>query len=472
VLGTGSGCVVISSPLRSSLAARLAAAFVLVALAAVVVLAGLTLLSARSEVTSLVRDVHEQDTRSTAAAASQAYLSAGGWDGADLTSPAAVAARGQAELTVRDADGTVIAAPAHEAAAMMAGMHGIALVDVPRGDPLTAPVMVNDRRVGTVELRFPTSHLPTPERQIRDALSRNAMVGAALAIATAVLVGMVVAQRVGTPITALTSAASRMQEGDRAVRVDVGQAPAEIATLASTFNHMAESIEREDELRRRLVADVAHELRTPLTILLATTEALVDDVAAPDHQTLSSLHDEVLRLSRLVGDLELLAAADAAGLNLDRRRLDLADVATTVVALARPAAESVELTIVEDPSPAPADGDPERLRQIVTTLVANSLAYTPPGGTITVHTGTDDHGAFVTVADTGRGIDDDDLPHVFDRFYRGRRTTDVAGSGIGLAVARELVHAHSGTITARNRPQGGTELRVTIPPIEPDRASS
>jgi two-component system, OmpR family, sensor histidine kinase BaeS len=460
---------VIPSPLRSSLATRLAGAFVVVALAAVVVLSGLTLWSARSEVSSLVRDIHEQDTRSTAAAASQAYASAGGWDGADLTSPAAVAASGQAELTVRDATGAVIAAPASEAAAMMAEMHGIAVVDVPRGDPRVAPVMVDGQQVGTVELRFPTSHLPTPERQIRDALSRNVLVGAALAIAAAVAVGVVVARRVGMPITALTSAASRMQQGDRSVRVDPGQAPAEIAALASTFNHMAESIEREDELRRRLVADVAHELRTPLTILRATTEALVDEVAEPDRETLSSLHDEVLRLGRLVGDLELLAAADAAGLDLDRRRFDLAEVASNVVALARSAASSAELTIVDETSPATTVGDAERLRQVVTTLVANSLVYTPPGGAIIVRTGVSDRGAFVTVVDTGPGIDEDDLPHVFDRFYRGRRTAEVSGSGIGLAVARELVDAHHGTIEARNRPEGGTELCVTIPSPSPPR---
>lgn len=451
-----------ASPLQSSLATRLAAAFVLVAIAAVAVLATLTLLGARGEVGSVVRDIHRQDTRSAATAAAAAYQSAGNWNEADLSGAAAVAARGQAEMTVTDANGDIVAAPAHEAAALMAEMHGIAILDVPRNDPITAPVMDGDQQVGTVELRFPVQHLPTPERQLRDALSRNVFIGAGLALATAVMAGLVVSRRLGRPLTVLTDGATRLQEGDRGVRVDVGQAPAEIVTLAASFNHMAATIQQEEQLRRQLVADVAHELRTPLTILRGSTEALIDQVADPDPATLASLHDEVLRLTRLVADLETLAAADAAHLELQRRPCDLASIASAVVTLARPAAEANELTIIEDLASAPTHGDPERLRQVLTTLVANALAYVPAGGTITVRTGVND-AAWATVADTGPGIADTDLPHIFDRFYRGTRTAKVSGSGIGLAVARELMSAHHGTIAGRNLPEGGAEFSIEVP---------
>ena len=436
--------------------------FVLVAIAAVTVLAGLTLFGARSEVDSVVHDIHRQDTRSAATAAAAAYQRAGSWEDADLSGAAAVAARGQAELTVRDAEGNVVAAPAHEAAAMMAEMHGIAILDVPRSDPITSPIVGGDRQVGTVELRFPVDHLPTPERQLRDALSRNVLIGAGLALATAVVAGLVVARHLGRPLTALTDGATRLQRGEREVRVDVGLAPGEIVTLAASFNHMAATIQQEEQLRRKLVADVAHELRTPLTILRGSTEALVDQVASPDPDTLASLHDEVLRLARLVADLETLAAADAARLELLRRPCDLASVASAVIALARPAAEASDLTISEDLRPAPTHGDPERLRQVLTTLVGNALAYTPAGGTVTVRTGAIGT-AWATVADTGPGIADIDLPHIFDRFYRGARTVQVSGSGIGLAVAHELVSAHDGAIAVRNISGGGTEFSIEIP---------
>ena len=201
--------------LLSPLGIRLAAAFVTVAVAAVAVLAALTLASAHDEVSSLVRGVHERDTAAAAAAAGRAYEQAGGWDSADLTSAAAVAARGQASRTLRDDDGDVLPAPAHEATEMMARIHGVAIVDVPRGEPVLGSVVVGGRQVGTVELRFPTSHLPTRERQIRDALSRNALLGAGLAIVSAMAVAVFVARRVSRPITALTVAASHLEAGRR-----------------------------------------------------------------------------------------------------------------------------------------------------------------------------------------------------------------------------------------------------------------
>lgn len=449
--------------LPSSLAVRLAAAFVSVAVAAVAVLAVLTLTSARRGVSTLVADVHAQDATTAAAAAASSYDSAGGWEGADLTSAAAIAARGQATLTLRDTSGRVLAAPADEAAEMMASMHGVAILDVDRDAPVTAAVVVDGRTVGSVELRFPSSHLPTPERQIRDALTRNALLGTGLAILSAVGVAVFVARRVSRPIAALTTAAAQVAAGDRDVRVDLGDAPGELGTLAATFDRMAAAVAREDRLRRQLVADVAHEVRTPLTILRGTTEALVDGVVAPDEATLASLHEEVLRLAQLVSDLETLAAADAAGLSLELAPVDLAAVAARVVDLARPAADAAGLTLTTAFEAALAVADDRRLHQVVTTLLANSFAYTPAGGEVTVRTGTDGDHAFLEVVDSGPGIAPADLPHVFERFYRGAATSSVPGSGIGLAIARELVDAHGGSIDAANDPGGGARFTMRLP---------
>lgn len=461
---TGWGSPVIAEGrLLTPLGLRLAAAFVTVAVAAVAVLAALTLFSARSEVSSVVHDVHTSDAAAAAAAAARAYEDAGGWGGADLTSAAAVAARGQAVLTVQSADGTLLAAPAEEAARMMAAMHGVAVVEVARGEPVVAPVVVDGEAVGTVALRFPTSHLPTPERQIRDALSRTVLLGAALAVLSAIAVAVFVARRVSRPVTALTRAAAELEAGRRDVRVGLVDAPGELGVLAAAFDRMAASVAREDELRRRLVADVAHEVRTPLTILRGTTEALVDGVVEPDGATLASLHEEVLRLATLVGDLETLAAADAAGLHLDRRPLDVAAVARAVTELAGPAADGAGLRMDTSLRAAPVDGDEARIRQIVTTLVANALAYTPAGGTVTVRTATEGSESLVEVSDTGPGVDPTDLPHLFDRFYRGRAAAGTTGSGIGLAVARELVEAHGGSIRAANRAEGGAAFTVRLP---------
>jgi two-component system sensor histidine kinase BaeS len=446
----------------SPLGVRLAAAFVVVAVAALTVLAALMVVGARSGVSELVADVHDEDARAAAVAAAQAYERADGWSGTDLAAAVAIAARGQATLSVRDADGRLVSASTDELAEMMLRMHGVRLADTARGDPVRAEVVVADVQVGTVELRFPDSHLPTPERQIRSVLFRNVLLGALLAVAVAVAVAVFVAGRVTRPIIALTAAVEGVGAGEPGVRVDLADAPGELRTLAETFNRMAAAVEREDQLRKQLVADVAHELRTPLTILRGTTEALLDGVAEADAGTLGSLHEEVLRLAHLVDDLHTLAAADAANLHVRREPVDLAPIVASVADLAAGAAEmaGIDLQTVLEESRALADV--ERVKQIVSTLVGNALVYTPTGGTITLRAAIESDAALIAVSDSGPGIEPVDLPHIFDRFYRGAAAQGI-GSGIGLAVARELVVALGGEISASNGPEGGAVFTVRLP---------
>jgi two-component system sensor histidine kinase BaeS len=228
---------------------------------------------------------------------------------------------------------------------------------------------------------------------------------------------------------------------------------------------MAAAVDREERLRRQLVADVAHEVRTPLTILRATAEGLVDGVLPADQTTLESLHEEVLRLTQLVADLETLAAADAAGLQLDRTRIDLADAASAAVdAMTAMAPEgSVPLTTTLDP--APAEADERRIHQILINLLTNAVRYSPPGASITVETGRlPDGPSFVRVTDSGPGLSDDDITHVFDRFYRGSAAQGTEGSGLGLAIAAELAAAHGGRLTATKAAPGGACFMLTLAP--------
>lgn len=447
----------------SSLALRLAAAFVTTSVAAVVVYAALTVVSTREELTRLMLEVHRADAAAAAAAAAEAYGSAGSWERADLTGAVAVAARGQATLAVRDASGALVSAPAEEAARMLEQMHGVELVDIPRGEPVVAPVVVDGRTVGSLVLRFPEAHLPAPEAQVRSGLLRTATLGAALAVLVAIGVSAFVARRVSRPLVALAGAAADFGAGRRGVRVGLADQPGELGVLSRAFDRMAESVEREEGLRRRLVREVAHEVRTPLAILRGTTEGLVDGVLEPDEDTLRSLHEEVLRLSGLVGDLETLAAADAAALRLDLRPVDLAEVVASAVALARGAALDAEIALETELARAPVEGDAERLRQVVVNLLSNALRHTPPGGRIDVRTWADGEHAALEVLDSGPGIAPEDLPHVFERFFRGRGAERGPGSGIGLAVVAELVAAHGGDVEAGNRPEGGARLTVRLP---------
>lgn len=440
---------------------RLAAAFLVVALAAIAVFALLTMLSARSEVSGLTASARRDDLNATAIAAGEAFREAGGWDGADLSGAAAVAARGQATLTVIDSDGQVVAAPTDALASMMMQMHGMATIDTPRGNPVSQAVAVDGTNVGAVMLRFPTQSMEA-EQHVREALARNGLLGVTLAAAVALIVAVYVSIRVTRPVSDLTTAAADLASGRRDTRV-TESGPGELRQLAETFNSMADSLDREDQLRRNLVADVAHELRTPLAVLQGSTEALLDGVDEPTPENLASLHDEVTRLRRIVADLETLASAEAAGLELHTSDVDLADVAHASFDLLRPYAEDRGVHLVLTAEPAPTKGDEGRLQQVVVNLVGNAIKFSPADSTVTIRTDRHDGTAVLEVDDQGPGIPDAEHARVFERFWRGTNGSAASGSGIGLAVVKELVDAHHGTVAVSNVPGGGARFTVELP---------
>ena len=453
------------------LGARLALAFLAVALAAVAVLASLAVVGTRSQVAELVRREHQDRAAAVAAAAGQAYDAAGSWDGADVSSAAALAAAAGAQLEIRDRAGREVAvSDAHQQMMgdLMDRMHRGAgsmmqVGSAALGEPVTADVVSGDHAVGTIALRFASGGLPAPERQVRDALLRNVATGAGLAALAALVVAVFVARRITRPLGRVVAGARAIEAGDLGARVDLAGEPGELGELGAAFDRMAGALARQDTLRRAVMADVAHELRTPVTILQASCEAMVDGVESPTPQRLSSLHDEVLRLGQLVADLETLSAAEAAGLRLERRPVDLADVAADAVASLETRTADAGLRVEAQLAPALVDGDPRRLRQVAVNLLANAVKFTPVGGTVSVATRSDGALSMLEVADDGPGIPPDEITRVFDRFWRGRSAATTSGSGIGLAVVAELVRAHHGRVEVTSPPGEGSRFRVFLP---------
>jgi len=282
----------------------------------------------------------------------------------------------------------------------------------------------------------------------------------------AILATALFARRILSPVEALTAAARRMERGDLAARVPEASRD-ELGALARAFNSMAESLERTEELRRKLVADVAHELRTPLTNIRCELEAIADGLTKPDAPALKSLLEEALLLQRLVDDLQDLALAEAGQLRLHAEAVVLGDEVQRALGLhaARAAATGVTLSTAIPPALPGARADRVRLAQVLRNLLENAVTHTPRGGHVIVSARVEGTDVAVTVRDDGTGIAPEHLPHVFDRFYRAdpSRARTTGGAGLGLAIVKQLVEAQGGRVRAESMPGAGSTFTFTLP---------
>jgi two-component system OmpR family sensor kinase/two-component system sensor histidine kinase BaeS len=304
-----------------------------------------------------------------------------------------------------------------------------------------------------------------------------------------VVLGVVIARGLAAPLSRLSAAARQIARGQLGERVPLA-GTAEIADTARAFNEMADGLQQAERLRQNMIADIAHELRTPLTVIQGNLRAILDDVYPLEKAEIATIYDETVMLSRLVGDLRELAQAEAGRLTLDQQPVDVALLTRSAIAPFETAAAEQRVTLVADlPDPLPLVlADPDRVRQVLHNLVANALRYTPAGGTITLSatpetkdegrtTNDDAAPSFVLgrsffvrfiVEDTGQGIAADELPHVFERFWRAdrSRSRDQGGSGLGLAIAKQLIEAHGGQIGVASRIGAGSQFWFRLPAAE------
>jgi two-component system sensor histidine kinase BaeS len=432
---------------RNTLALRLALGFLGVALAAVTLLAGLTAVFAASDVSDLARHQRTELTAAIAAASAAAWDKTDSWAGANVSPALDLASRTGADAQIRDASGAVVASsPEFTAQA---------------GQPqFSAPVMIEGMRVGEAIVRFTGAGLGRADQALQSALLQALATAAGVAVLMALVTAFAISRRLTRPVARIISVTREMGSGKRAARVGDVRAPSELRELATALDQMADRLDLNEQLRRDLVADVAHELRTPVAVLQAGHEALLDGVAEPTPAELGSLRDEVLRLARMVDDLQMLSAADAAALQLTRHRCDLAEIAAAAADSLAGRFEAAGTTLERQLEEAEVLGDPRWLHQLVTNLLTNALKFSAPGGRVTIQVAPAGPEAVLHVTDFGVGIPAADMPHIFDRFWRGRQAAETSGSGIGLAIAAELTRAHGGRLTATSKP--GEETRMTL----------
>ncbi len=440
---------------------RLAAAFVGVALLAVAAFAVVMVIADRNDINRLAAAQRNHTAAAVAASLERAYQQAGGWQGANFDPTTEVAAATGTAFELISPDGTRLA---------QAGGFGGSRSTIERRTISNA-----GRPVGTVQVAFPSGGLSASEMHLRSSLLSAVGWSALLAAAGALLVAVLVARGLVRPIRRLLGAVRGFKlDGDRGAQLSVPESapnhdlshppgPGELGELARAFDELTASLQREDRLRRVLIADVAHELRTPIAVLQAETEALLDGLHEPSPDALTSLRDETVRVGRMVDDLQTLASAEAAGLHLERRRLDFARIGAEAADSLASRFQAAGVTLDRDLPPTVVVGDPGRLHQVVTNLLANALKFTPAGGRVTVTIRTDGHDALLQVADTGPGVPPAEQALVWERFYRGEAARATGGSGIGLAVVKELVAAHGGTVALHSRPGGGAAFEVRLP---------
>ncbi len=286
-----------------------------------------------------------------------------------------------------------------------------------------------------------------------------------LAILT-LIIGMLLSQRLITPLAEVIAASRAVTMGNLTARVKV-QGPDDLRVLSDSFNQMAGELEKNDRKQRGLIADIAHELRTPLSIIQGKLEGIVDGIYPADCAHVQPILQETRQLEGLITDLDMLAQADSNQLTFNRTTIQLEKLAQQAVKSfeAEACEKKITLSCKSQKKLPTVMGDPQRVSQVINNLLANAIRYIPEGGSIFLHAEKVQNGTQLSVSDNGPGIPEEDLPKIFDRFWRGEKSRSRAhgGAGLGLAIARQFIENQGGHIFAENRPEGGLVVRFVLP---------
>ena len=342
------------------------------------------------------------------------------------------------------------------------------------GDPLPAnviergqPVEVDGETVGwiIIESFGNVDFADSPEARFLNNLNRLTVWSAIVAGSIALLLGIWLARTISHPVSELKEATEQVAQGKLGAQVSV-KSKDEIGQLAASFNQMSTDLARSNQLRRQMTADIAHDLRTPLSVLQGYTEALDDGKLHGEPDIYHAMHKQTIHLNRLVEDLRTLSLADAGQLSLHPQAVAPRDLLEHTVLIYAPQAERQHITLhldIADDLPH-IFVDLDRMVQVLGNLISNALRHTAAGGEIRLAAESQNQHLLLQVHDSGAGIAPEDLPHVFDRFYRGDKARSESGeSGLGLAISRSIVEAHNGRISATSTPGQGTTFTITLP---------
>jgi len=402
------------------------------------------------------------DLTSALALAAAAAHTPVGWNRMELTPVLDLVVRAGEAMQIRGRSGQVIRGSPGFAAFKSGFVH-------------TRPVIDNGRYVGSVTLKFGHRGLAGAISQYETLRWHIRIAATAAAILLALVISLLVARKLTAPVDRLIGAVRAMGAGDTRVRAGHIGGVVEVRELSAAFDQMADSISAEATLRREMAADLAHELRAPIAVLQAGLESMQDGLAEPTPENLGSLRDEVVRLAQMADDLRVLASGRAAALKVELARNNLAAIAAEAADSLASSFDGSGVSLHLRLTSVEVMCDARRMHEVAVNLLSNAVKFTPAGGSVTLETGiTSDSRssrpprrvAMLRVSDTGIGIPADELPYVSQRFFRGERAADIAGTGIGLAIVNQLARLHHGRMEIVSEEGQGTRVTVTLPVAE------
>lgn len=457
-----------------SLRTRLSLSFVSVVLVSVLLVSVVTNMLLDKHFKDYILENQERKSREIVTLVSQQYKGGGEWDLDAIESICVSALEQGLILKIADSSGRLVWDATHnyneQCEQMLAHMARNMSSRYPNWEGSYVedvyPVVSGSGEVGKAVIGYyGPFYFSDSDLAFINTLNRLFIGVGVFSLVLSLLMGSLIAKRISTPISRVTDTARMISRGYFGGRINEPSSTKEIAHLTEAINNLAETLENQEALRKRLTADVAHELRTPLATLQSHMEAMIDGIWEPDTERLKSCHEEIMRINRMIGDIEKLAKYESENLVLTKTSFDLSELARHIIRNFENDFAGKDVEIKFEGEREIIEADKDKISQVIVNLLSNALKYTPEGGMVQVSVRGAADAAGITVKDTGTGIPPEDLPYIFERFYRADKSRNrlTGGAGIGLTIAKAIVDAHKGSISVRSKVGEGTEFIVILP---------
>jgi two-component system, OmpR family, sensor histidine kinase BaeS len=460
--------------MQNNLRRKLVSSYMLVALMCIILISILANFFLARQFQNYVIQTHQQTSRDIISSIDQQYNTKVGWNKEVIQNIGITALESGLILVLKDSTGKTIWDANLYNNGMCQAMLGHMSQNMMKLYPNwkgnyredNYPLEINSQNVGTAVIGYyGPFYYSDSELMFISTLNKIFIGVGIISLLLALIVGVLMAEGLSRPILQVITTAGKISQGDYSTRSIVNSNITEIKGLTTTINSLAETLQNQETLRKRLTSDISHELRTPLATLQSHMEAILDGIWEPTPERIYSCHEEIMRLSRMVGDLERLAKYEGENLVLIKSEFNFSKLIKNILLNFENEYLSKGIDILFESKDIIICADKDKVSQIVINLVSNALKYTKQGGKVIIEVNQKNEFVELVVNDNGMGIPDKDIPYIFERFYRADKSRNrfTGGAGIGLTITKSLVQAHKGKIMVESELNKGTTFRVILP---------